>query len=77
MIIFERKYERAKKLMDERTAQMEGRTPGQEKEDVDMSDLVEKGDVFAMIVSALITFLPVALIVLGLLAAAGYFFLVR
>ena len=42
-----------------------------------MADLLEKGDTFALILSALLTIVPVALVVLAVLAAAGYFFIVR
>ena len=42
-----------------------------------LPDLLEKGDTFALILSALLTIVPVALVVLAVLAAAGYFFIVR
>ena len=38
---------------------------------------MEKGDGCAMLIAALITIVPVCLVVIGLLAAAGYFFIVR
>ena len=76
MIIFESKIERAQKFAKEQKAKREGEGHDPEN-DVEMADMMEKGDMFAMILSALITILPVAVIVLGLLAAAGYFFIVR
>ena len=39
--------------------------------------MMEKGDGCAMVIAALITIVPVCLIVLAILAAAGYFFIVR
>lgn len=71
-MIFERKYERARKLQQERL----GDSP-RALEDDSISDKLEKNDVPALIISALITIVPVALILLALVSAIGYFFLVR
>jgi hypothetical protein len=49
----------------------------QETENVDMSQQLEKGDIPAMIISALIVILPVALLALLILALFGWFFFVR
>ena len=38
-------------------------------------DMMEKGDGCAMVIAALITIVPVCLIGLAILAAAGYFFI--
>ncbi len=76
MIPFERKYERAKKLMNEKMKQHE-LSQGDDRPEVNPEDLMEKGDMFAMILSAILTILPVALVVLALLGLAGYFFLIR
>ena len=38
---------------------------------------MEKGDTLAMIIAGLITILPAALVTLVILAAAGYFFVMR
>jgi len=46
-----------------------------EREDLEPSDLMEKGDLAAMILAAVITILPVALLVLLIMAAAGWLFL--
>ena len=40
-------------------------------------DIMEKGDGCAMVIAALISIVTVGLIVLAILAAAGYFFIVR
>ena len=72
---FEGKIERAQKLQKERKAQ---RGQGSRyDEDISPSDMMEKGDGCAMAIAALITFVPVALILLLIVSAAGYFFLIR
>ena len=77
-MIFEGRFNRARKFQQEQNAKRQGgAAPGNAQDDVELSDMMEKGDMFAMIVSALITILPIALIVLVFLAAVGYFFVVR
>ncbi len=52
----------------------------QKKRDKDYSTYaneLEKGDLLAMILAALIVIVPVALVVLLAIAAIGYFFMVR
>ncbi len=71
-MIFQRKYERARNLQKERLG---GETPALEDEDLESK--LEKGDTLALILSALITVLPVALLFLLVVVAAGYFFIVR
>ncbi len=46
-------------------------------EDENLAEKLEKNDTLAMILSALITILPVALLFLLAIVAVGYFFLVR
>lgn len=75
MILFQRKYDRARAFQKEQRKKREGKNAG--RDDVEMADLLEKGDTFALILSALLTIVPVALVVLAVLAAAGYFFIVR
>ena len=72
---FEGKFDRAHKFERE---QRERRESGAGfGDDVSPSDLMEKGDGCAMLIAAMITIVPVALIVIAVLAAAGYFFIVR
>ena len=75
MILFQRKYDLARAFQKEQRKQREGKNAG--RDDVEMANLLEKGDTFALILSALLTIVPVALVVLAVLAAAGYFFIVR
>ena len=75
MILFQRKYDRARAFQKEQRKQREGKNAG--RDDVEMANLLEKGDTFALILSAILTIVPVALVVLAVLAAAGYFFIVR
>ncbi len=46
-------------------------------EDENLADKLEKNDTLALILSALLVFLPAALLVLGLVSLVGYFFVVR
>ena len=43
----------------------------------DLRNVLEKNDVLAMILSAMITIVPVALVFLVVLSAIGFFFIVR
>ena len=72
---FEGKFERAHKFEREQKAQREGRMGF--GEDVTPGDLMEKGDGCAMLIAEFITLVPVCLVVIAILAAAGYFFVVR
>lgn len=75
MILFERKFERARKLQKEKNAARRSDCNG--RDDLELTDVMEKGDTLAMIVAGLITILPAAIVTLAILAAAGYFFVVR
>ena len=46
-------------------------------EDENLADKLEKHDTLALILSALLVFLPAALLVLGVVSLIGYFFVVR
>lgn len=72
---FEGKFERAHKFEREQRDLRE-RSAGFDDE-IAPVDLMEKGDGCAMLIAAMITIVPAALVVLALLAAAGYFFIVR
>lgn len=71
-MIFERKYERARNLQKERM----GDAP-RALEDENLAEKLEKHDALAMILSALITIVPVALLFLLIVVGIGYFFMVR
>lgn len=47
------------------------------RDELSPSDLMEKGDGCAMVIAAMVTIIPVALIVVVALAAVGYFFIMR
>lgn len=72
---FEGKFERAhsfeREQRDHRESMMGGR------DELSPSDVMEKGDGCAMLIAAMVTIVPVCLIVIAILAAAGYFFIVR
>ena len=67
-MIFQRKYERAVKHLKEQT----GESP-KALEDENLSDKLEKNDTLALILSALIVFVPAALVILLIVAGVGYF----
>ena len=71
-MIFERKYERARELQKEQMGDAL-----RALEDEDLADKLEKNDVPAMILAALLTIVPVALPFLLTVAGIGYFFMVR
>ncbi len=71
-MIFERKYERARNLQRERM----GNAP-LALEDENLAEKLEKKDLPALIISALITIVPAALLFLGIAVGLGYLFMVR
>ncbi len=71
-MLFQSKYDRARKLQQERM----GDAP-RALEDENLADKLEKHDTFALIVSALITILPAALLFLAVVVGIAYFFVIR
>jgi len=71
-MIFQRKYDRALNNVKEKNA-------GSPKalEDEELSNKLEKGDVSAMIISALLVIVPAALLFLLIVAGVGFFFVAR
>ena len=71
-MIFQRKYDRALQNVKDKNS-------GSPKalEDEELSNKLEKGDVPAMIISALIVILPAALLFLLFAVGIGYFFIAR
>ena len=72
---FEGKFERAHTFEKEQKALREQHS--RYSDELTPSDLMEKGDGCAMVIAAMITIVPIALIVVAALAAAGYFFILR
>lgn len=71
-----KRIERAFKYTHEKREEREAAMPPDTGDEVDETKL-EKGDLFAMIVSAFGVILPIALVVLLILAAVGYLFIFR
>ena len=71
-MIFQRRYDQARELQKEKLGDT---APALEREDI--SQQLEKNDTLAMILSALITIVPAALIALLIVAGIGYLFIVR
>ena len=70
---FAGRIERAEKLSQEQAQLRRGKYD----EEIIPADIMEKGDGCAMVIAAMITIVPIALIVVVALAAAGYFFIMR
>ena len=66
---FQGRYERFRELQREKM--------GERQIDREPCDEMEKGDGLAMLIAAMITIVPICLIIVAILAAAGYFFIVR
>ena len=70
--MFRGKYDRARAFQEE---QMKGRQLASDVDDLEGQ--LEKHDTLALILSALLTFLPAALIALGLICLIGWLFIFR
>ena len=68
-MMYRGKYDRARAFQKE---QMKGQEMAA---GVDLEDVLEKHDTLAMILSAMITFLPAALIALGVICLIGWLFI--
>ena len=71
-MMFRGKYDRAKAFQKEK---MQGRDLAYNDENI--SDKLEKNDTLAMILAGLITFIPAALIALGIICLVGWLFIFR
>ena len=71
-MMFRGKFDRAHAFQKE---QMQGQDLAYEDENLE--DKLEKNDTLAMIIAGLITFLPAALIAIGIICLAGWLFLFR
>lgn len=69
-MMFRGKYDRARSFQKE---QMQGRQLASDVDDLEGQ--LEKHDTLALILSALITFLPAALIALGVICLVGWLFI--
>ena len=72
---FEGKFERAHNFEREQRERRESMMG--DRDELSPSDMMEKGDGCAMLIAAMVTIVPACLIVVAILAAAGYFFIVR
>lgn len=71
-MLFQRRYE---KQLENIKKKNEGTMRTVDEENI--QGILEKNDTLAMILSALITIVPVALVFLVAICAAGYFFIIR
>ena len=75
-MLFQNKYERARKWQIQEKEKREAMNGHKDmKEEVEMADLLEKGDLYALISSAMFTIMPVAILVLLIIALAGMLFM--
>lgn len=70
-MIFEGKYDRAKKFQEEQNKKKQEDNPDYNPEETEVE--LEKGDIPAMLFAAAITFIPIVLIVLGIMCLGAYF----
>ena len=73
-MLFQRKIDGAMKKLHEGSDAAEEERRKEAYEEMERPEL-EKGDIPAMIIAAFITFIPVAILVLGIILVAGYFLL--
>ncbi|MBQ4514690.1 MAG: hypothetical protein II969_16985 [Anaerolineaceae bacterium] len=71
-MMFRGRFDRARALQKE---QMQGRDLAYD--DVDIEEKLEKNDTLAMVLAALITILPAALLAIGIMLLVGWLFLFR
>lgn len=71
-MLFHGRFEKALNHLRDRQA-------GKERafEDENLADKLEKNDTLALILSALLVFVPAALLVLGVISLIGYIFIIR
>ena len=75
-MLFQNKYDRARKWQIEEKEKRDAMNGKKDmKEEIQMSDLLEKGDLYALISSAMFTIMPVAILVLLIIALAGMLFM--
>lgn len=75
-MLFKSKYERARKWQLEQNAKnFPKQYDGEKLHEETIADNLEKGDMFALIFSAMITILPVVIILLFIIVLAGYLFM--
>ena len=72
MILFHRKYEKLREFEREQLGDSQ-----KALENDNLADHLEKNDTLALIISALITILPAALLFLCLISAIAYFLIVH
>ena len=76
-MLFQRRIDGAMQKLHGSSDAAEGarrKDAGEPYEELERPEL-EKGDMLAMIIAAFITFIPVAILVLGIILVAGYFLL--
>ena len=75
-MLFQNKYDRARKWQIEEKEKRETiHGPENRKNDVEIADLLEKGDLYALVSSAMLTIMPIAILVLLIIALAGMLFM--
>ncbi|MBR4462353.1 MAG: hypothetical protein IKS51_07225 [Erysipelotrichaceae bacterium] len=75
-MLFQNKYDRARKWQIEEKEKREAMNGQKDmKDEVEIADLLEKGDMYALISSAMFTIMPVAILVLLIIVLAGMLFM--
>ena len=74
-MLFHNRYERARKWQIEEKNKHDAMNQNDPRNDVEIADLLEKGDLYALISSAMFTIMPVAILVLLIMVLAGMLFM--
>jgi hypothetical protein len=75
-MLFQNKYDRARKWQIEEKEKREAKHGLEDsKNDIEIADLLEKGDLYALVSSAMLTIMPIAILVLLIIALAGMLFM--
>lgn len=75
-MLFKSKYDRARKWqLEQKAKNFPEEYNGEKLHEETIADNLEKGDMFALIFSAMITIIPVVVILLLIIVLAGYLFM--
>ena len=74
-MLFQNKYERARKWQIEEKNKRDAMSHNDPRNDVEIADLLEKGDLYALISSAMMTIMPAAILALLIMVLAGMLFM--
>lgn len=75
MFLLRDKYERAKKWQLEQKEKIDSQSSYRNMNDISPEDIVEKGDMLAMMISGMLTIFPIVVILLLIIVVIGMAFM--